>query len=160
MAIAPLLDIETADWTAELDGAPWPRPALRVVSGRCRAGVGLPEAASPAPGARVDSRERSVQARHAAARRRRAVLLAVVTAGLTCGLVLPLASLGASQVAGHPAPHADVVKGAVYVARPGDTLWSIAARFDHGGDPRGMAEALAEETGSAVVVPGERILIP
>jgi nucleoid-associated protein YgaU len=48
----------------------------------------------------------------------------------------------------------------VYVVRPGDTLWSIASRFDHGGDPRPLAEALAQETGSAIVVPGERIAIP
>ena len=95
-----------------------------------------------------------------AQRRRRAVALAVVAAGLVGGLALPLPALG-----GAPAPRLGSAAAAapgetVYVVRPGDTLWSIATRFDHGGDPRPLAEALAEETGSAVVVPGEHIAIP
>ena len=94
-----------------------------------------------------------------AQRRRRAVALAVVAAGLVGGLALPLPALG-----GAPAARLGSAAAApgetVYVVRPGDTLWSIATRFDHGGDPRPLAEALAEETGSAVVVPGEHIAIP
>ena len=102
-------------------------------------------------------------------RRRRAVVLTAVAAGLVCGLALPLSALGGAPALQHaalggaPAPQhafAAAPGETVYVVRPGDTLWSIASRFDRGGDPRPLAEALAQETGSAVVVPGERITIP
>lgn len=110
--------------------------------------------------------------RVAALRRRRAVVLAGVAGGLVCGLALPFAALGGSPAApgtSVAALSASAAAGSasgaapgetIYVVRPGDTLWSIASRFDHGGDPRPLAEALARETGSAVVVPGERIAIP
>ncbi len=96
--------------------------------------------------------------RAAVRRRRRGVLLGTVASGLVCALALPVSALGGSSGARHV--HESVVSEAVYVVQPGDTLWSIALRFDHRGDPRALAAALARETGSAVVVPGERIPIP
>ncbi len=127
----------------------------------------------------ADVTQRSAR-RVAALRRRRAVVLAGVAGGLVCGLALPFAALGGSPAvpalasaaalrasaearggsAAAPAAIAAARGEAIYVVQPGDTLWSIASRFDHGGDPRPLAEALARETGSAVVVPGERIAIP
>jgi len=103
--------------------------------------------------------------RVAALRRRRAVMLAGVAAGLVCGLALPFAALGGSPAApggslAAPGGSLAAPGETIYVVRPGDTLWSIAARFDRGGDPRPLAEELARETGSAMVVSGERIVIP
>ncbi len=118
---------------------------------RADAGVGA--------GAGVDVARRRAR-RAMVRRRRRAVALATLAAGLLCGLALPLSSLAGSPVPAHLQAQPEVAGETVYVVRPGDTLWSIALRLDHGGDPRAMAEALAAETGSAVVVPGERIPIP
>ncbi len=47
-----------------------------------------------------------------------------------------------------------------YVVQPGDTLWSIATRFDRGGDPRALVAQLAAQTGSEAVYPGERLRLP
>lgn len=96
-------------------------------------------------------------------RRRRRLLLGATAVGLVTALALPLTGLAGRPAGRHPAAGASqaAATGAtVYVVRPGDTLWSIASRFDAGGDPRPLAEAMARETGSATVVPGERITIP
>ncbi len=150
MAIAPLLDTDGLDWSAETFDAR-PRPALRLVPVR--------EAAPTVGPGRLDGVRRRAR-RAVVRRRRRAVVFAAAVAGLVCGLALPIASLGGSPVAAHPRVGAATAGETVYVVRPGDTLWSIAARFDRGGNPRPMAEALAREIGSDVVTPGERIPIP
>lgn len=182
MAIAAMLDQDAAAWSVETLRAAWPRPALRVVpegsdaditeisavsaqpvgavAARTRAGskraVGQ---AVGSPGVRIGVDVGQRRARRAAVQRgRRVVVLAILTAGLVCGLSLPLSALGGSSGARYAG--LDVSRAAVYVVRPGDTLWSIALRFDRGGDPRPLAEAIAKETGSAVVVPGEHIAIP
>ncbi len=48
----------------------------------------------------------------------------------------------------------------VYVAVPGDTVWSIAVRFAHGGDPRPLVEQLEGEIGGGVLQPGQRLAVP
>jgi hypothetical protein len=182
MTIAPLLDTEAAGWGEDrrqrsgqdqdqdrdrdrdrdqgLHGACWPRPTLRLVPDRGPPGPAETQkgAVEPLRGGEDVVRRRARRA--TIRRRRRAVMLAAVAAGVTCGLALPLASLGGSPVAVHAGAQAAVAGETVYVVRPGDTLWSIASRFDRGGNPRPMAEALAREVGSAVVVPGERIPVP
>jgi hypothetical protein len=50
--------------------------------------------------------------------------------------------------------------GAAYVARPGDTIWSIAVRSDHGGDPRPIEDQLEAQIGGGVLQPGERLVLP
>lgn len=47
-----------------------------------------------------------------------------------------------------------------YVARPGDTLWSIATRFAGRGDPRPLVMALEAQIGSGPLQPGERLTVP
>jgi len=97
----------------------------------------------------------------ASVRWRRRLVVMVLVAVLTTLLALPVALLGGSPVAPMPgAPDAAVSTSTVYVVQPGDTIWSIAAKFDRSGSPRALAEAIAAQTGSAVVVPGERIDIP
>lgn len=187
MAIAPLLDGESGGWSEDLYGAVWPRPSLQLVADPCE--VEAPDSSDPAGGpeppeeeapaaARVITGPRWVdpqeveciqvrtgadvarrRARRATVRRRRrGIALATVVAGLVCSLALPASLPGGSS----PAPRASgpLAGETIYVVQPGDTLWSIASRFDHGGDPRPLAEALARETGSADVVPGEHIGIP
>jgi LysM repeat protein len=48
-----------------------------------------------------------------------------------------------------------------YVVRPGDTLWSIAARH-YAGDPRDGVWQLERRNGldGATVSPGERLILP
>jgi hypothetical protein len=47
-----------------------------------------------------------------------------------------------------------------YVAVPGDTIWSIAVRFAHGGDPRPLVERLETEIDGGTLQPGQRLAVP
>jgi hypothetical protein len=189
VAMAPLADIGAlpAPGCDRLE-LPWPRPVLRVVD--CAADPaagGDDELPRTGDSAGIPVRRRSVvpvgdrgpwwaaapelerraagiaSSRHRRAQvraRRRRLVLGVAAAAAIAGLALPLTALG-----GRAAMPASTVPGTaagtdVYVVQPGDTLWSIAERFDGGGDPRPLAEAIARETGSPSVVAGERISIP
>ena len=80
---------------------------------------------------------------------------------LVTGLAVPWSATGGRALAPPIARSGPSVASAtVYVVQPGDTLWSIAAKFDRVGDPRSLARAIARETGSDTVVPGERIALP
>lgn len=48
----------------------------------------------------------------------------------------------------------------VYVVQPGDTVWSIAHRFDPEGDERPLVAEITAELGGATVQPGQAIRIP
>jgi len=156
-----------AEW--ELEELPWPRPMLRVVEadddGSWEATRGVvalpalrplvPAEAEPQPVVRGAAMRRHRRAQ--VLRRRRAVAVAVVVIGVVAALALPLRALGASA----PTPtSAGAAAGSVYVVQPGDTVWSIAQRLDGTGDPRALAASIVAETGSDVVVPGERIAVP
>jgi nucleoid-associated protein YgaU len=49
-----------------------------------------------------------------------------------------------------------------YVVRSGDTLWSIATRFEPATDPRVVVDAIASANGvdPGALVPGQRLSIP
>lgn len=168
MAIAALVDFDGGQDQGDLLEMPWPRPILRVVPTREGSQVGEPgegETGDMPPAAATSVRRgldvavrRSVRSR--VRRRRRRLVLAVAGAGLCAGLALPLSALGGAAPHDLRVPGTALTGSTVYVVQPGDTLWSIASRFVRGGDPRPLAEALAKETGSATVVPGERIAIP
>ena len=52
--------------------------------------------------------------------------------------------------------------GRVYVVRPADTLWSIAARA-YGGDPRAGVWKIEQRNGvtaASVLLPGEKLVLP
>jgi Tfp pilus assembly protein FimV len=88
-------------------------------------------------------------------RRRRMVVAAGVAAvALLVLLALPIRSFGGATLAQAAPAH-----GQEYVVRPGDTLTSIAAVADPA-RAASLRAALARETGSSVVVPGEHIFIP
>lgn len=66
-------------------------------------------------------------------------------------------SSGVSRAQDHVAASSG---GAVIVtARPGDTIWSIARRFQPEGDVRALVDRLVAEHGSASLEPGERLMI-
>ncbi len=50
--------------------------------------------------------------------------------------------------------------GYVYVAKPGDTLWSIASRVEPGSDPRPLIAKLEGEIHGGELVPGDRLVLP
>lgn len=139
----------------------WCGPDGTVACALATGAASRPVLRAVAPSATEPSRPRA-RGRARAARRRRRVAASVAVGGLLVALSLPLRSLGAAPAAheGAGTGGAVPVGATVYVAEQGDTVWSIAARFDQGGDPRPLAEAIAAETGSGMVVPGERIAIP
>jgi Tfp pilus assembly protein FimV len=90
------------------------------------------------------------------------LLAGAVLVGLLLALAAPVTALG-GRPATHPAAVAAPATRApatVYVVRPGDTLASIAVRMSHGHDAAGLAAALSSELGTAVLTPGERIVLP
>lgn len=175
MVIAPVLDDGATDWSVGRFGVSWRCSVPELVRDRAvadaearphaRSGMGSTGPVVPWPDVsvavrtRVDVSRREVRG-SAVRRRRRGVLLGVIGAGVTCALALPIAPLGGAPAEVHPQGDGQIASERIYVVRPGDTLWSIASHLDGGGDPRPLAEALAREIGSAVVVPGERIPIP
>lgn len=48
----------------------------------------------------------------------------------------------------------------VYIARPGDTIWGIAEKYAHGGDPRPLVDQLEGEIGGGVLQPGQALVLP
>jgi hypothetical protein len=48
----------------------------------------------------------------------------------------------------------------IYVATAGDTVWSIALRFDRGGDPRPLVDRLEAEIGGGMLQPGQQLRVP
>jgi len=71
--------------------------------------------------------------------------------------VLPANPGAAAPTEAAVAVGAPLVHPAVYVVRPGDTLWSIAQRLQPDADPRPLVDALAERAGSSALRPGQRI---
>ena len=50
--------------------------------------------------------------------------------------------------------------GQVYVARPGDTIWSIAVAYSRGGDPRPLVDKFGIRDRGRALQPGERLIVP
>jgi len=79
------------------------------------------------------------------------VLAATVVSVLVVGLVGNVLRAGASD-----RPSRTVV------VRPGDTLWTIAARAEPALDPRAVVAAIEASNGvdPAAIVPGQRLVVP
>jgi len=85
--------------------------------------------------------------------------LGVVVVLAQAGVALGGSSLAASErrpTASSERPGAD----RLVVVRPGDTLWSIALRFDPEADPRPLVDELSATRRGAPLVPGETIRWP
>ena len=72
------------------------------------------------------------------------------------------AALGGSSLATperRPASTSESARtsGPSTVVRPGDSLWSVAARLAPGDDPRPVVDALAAARHGTILVPGETI---
>jgi LysM repeat protein len=81
-------------------------------------------------------------------RRRASALTALLCAIALALLILPGASSGA-----HPARE--------HVVKPGETLWAIASA-EYGGDAQSRISAIASANHleSALIVPGQRLVLP
>ena len=113
------------------------------------AGTGL--ARRPIPGQRLGTKN---PAPGLSTRCRLLAGAAVAGLAVTVGLLGggPLAAPGEQPAAANGKPH-------VYLVRPGDTLWSIAARLAKGSDPRPVMDRLASHVGPTLQV-GQRIVLP
>ena len=88
--------------------------------------------------------------------RRRRLTALCVAAGLAAVLSGPVAN--AVGVGGAP----EEPPSRTYVVRPGDTLWSLAARFAPRTDPRVVVDAIASanDVDPGALVPGQQLSIP
>ena len=88
-------------------------------------------------------------------RRRRLAALgaAVALVGILSGPVANAVGVGGP---------AEVDRSRTYVVRPGDTLWSIAARSSPSADPRLVVHAIASvnDVDPGALVPGQQLTIP
>jgi hypothetical protein len=115
----------------------------------------------PARPTRAGCRPGGRKARPGAAVRRRRVLLGTLAVGLLAALALPWSGTGGSLATPGPALAGEIVAHhSPYVVRPGDTLWSIAARLDPTGDPRPVVAQLSAQVGRKTVAPGEQLVLP
>jgi hypothetical protein len=94
--------------------------------------------------------------------RRRRILVAVLAVALVLVMAQAGAALGGSSLATperRPASASASARtsGRSTVVRPGDSLWSVAARLAPGSDPRPVVDALAAARHGTVLVPGETI---
>jgi hypothetical protein len=92
----------------------------------------------------------------------RRLLPGVATLAVLAGL---WAGVGALSAVHRPQPGAipgstRTAAGLVYVVRPGDTLWSIAARLVPNGDPRPVVADLQQQLHGAPPQPGEHLVLP
>ncbi len=147
-------------------GSP-PRPARpgRPTSTHLRL-VGAPMAAQPGarPGARpaapVGRRPAHPRPSHGARLRR-------LGPGATTLAVLVGCWFGAGALAGAGGGHLvrlpgsrPVPGGYAYVVRPGDTLWSLAARLEPGSDPRPLMDRLSGQLQGGKLLAGAVLVVP
>jgi hypothetical protein len=59
-----------------------------------------------------------------------------------------------------PAAAVKVRGGYLYIARPGDTLWSIASELQPGGDPRPLVAEFEQQLHGAELVAGDELKLP
>ena len=117
---------------------PVARPQLTVIPGG---------RSTPGVVARSDQRSRM---RVFIVRRLVVGILALVIVAATATMVSSAVAQGAPTA---PVP-------AVYLVRPGDTLWRIAGSFGLDADTRDVVAALARANGGSSIVAGQRLVVP
>ena len=88
-------------------------------------------------------------------RRRRAVALLIVVS-MVVALALAVQGVRATLIT----PARPGAPAQVYVVQPGDTFWDIAGRLHPGADPRPLVARMVAAHGGAVLVAGERLVLP
>jgi hypothetical protein len=92
---------------------------------------------------------------------RRRILVAALAVALVLVMAQAGAALGGSLATPERRPASASApartSGRSTVVRPGDSLWSVAARLAPGVDPRPVVDALAAARHGTVLVPGETI---
>lgn len=112
---------------------------------------------APRPGGEVP-RERNAARRPGGVYRRRRAIAALFVVVFVAA-VLALTFMGGRATAdGEPA--GEIRPTAVYVVRPGDTLWDIAARLAPERDPRVVVASLERSAGGSTIHAGQRIVLP
>ncbi|MEO5840269.1 MAG: LysM peptidoglycan-binding domain-containing protein [Acidimicrobiales bacterium] len=99
----------------------------------------------------IDPRRRALYCR------RRATAVAFVL--LLVAAILTLTFVGGRATADGSSP-GEIRPAAVYVVRPGDTLWDLAVALAPDRDPRVVVAALERSAGGSTVRPGQRIVLP
>jgi hypothetical protein len=161
----------------------WPRlhlyvsPAERRPAGRRAEGprsFGLRSSGLRSSGLRSSGLRPGVGAYHGARRRqvarwkfavRRAVAVLVIAGFGALALSVAERLVASASTAGGSAASCTTLTLAcpgahAYIAVPGDTVWSIAVRFAHGGDPRPLVERLEAEIDGGVLQPGQWLAVP
>jgi nucleoid-associated protein YgaU len=116
-----------------------------------------------APLAARSAAERRRLARQAMLARRRRIAAVLAGAAVFGTLWFGLGALAAAGRGPAAVPLAGarpVAGGQLYVAHPGDTLWSIALRVDPNGDPRPLVDALNAQLHGRPLEAGMRLLLP
>jgi hypothetical protein len=84
-----------------------------------------------------------------------------LVAGAVALAVLVMAGKAGAALGGSPLAVPERAPAATqHVVQPGDSLWSIAERFEPGRDPRPVVDALVASRGSGPLVPGEVVVRP
>lgn len=102
--------------------------------------------------------------------RRRLMVLLVLTSVVVGAHLLVSAAISGSDErsvvtassaadASFVAPNSEPIAPAVYVVRPGDTMWSIATRLQPEGDVRQLVDQLTERAGGSGLQAGQRIAL-
>ncbi|MFZ2058098.1 MAG: LysM peptidoglycan-binding domain-containing protein [Acidimicrobiales bacterium] len=138
------------------------RPAAAVQGGSGRTAAHASTAAASA--ARVADRASSARSGQAASRSRglRRLLPGAATLAFLAGVWFGAGALSNMNRAALTVPAATVKisGGYLYIARPGDTLWSIASKLQPGGDPRPLVAELEQQLHGAGLVAGDRLKLP
>jgi nucleoid-associated protein YgaU len=84
-----------------------------------------------------------------------------LVAGAVALAALVMAGKAGAALGGSPLAVPERTPAATrHVVQPGDSLWSIAERFEPGSDPRPVVDALVAARGSGPLVPGEVVVRP
>jgi hypothetical protein len=152
-----------------LDAAPfdvaWRRPGAPVGTVARPAPLARPPARpGPAPLVRPAPAAHVFRSPRAAPRSRGLRRLLPGAAALA---VLAGAWFGVGALSNSPRPAPAVIPGAVkipggyrYVARPGDTLWSIATKLQPGADPRVLVASLEQQLHGGELIAGDQLKLP
>ena len=122
----------------------------------------IPEVAPPAPGLVARAAPgRSHQVAHKSRGLRR-LLPGAATLAVLASVWLGAGALSSLHRPSLVVPVAavKVSGGYLYVARPGDTLWSIASGLEPGGDPRPIVAELEQQLHGGELVAGDRLILP